>query len=112
MAKGTLDGAIPDIQVSYAGASGADHTETIDYDTIFGNPDKTNCPIILCSLLGAGCGQAITTAYPNFANEVYIDADGKTLKVETKHATGYTYNVCLMCSNGEHIVTNDNLKVT
>ena len=79
MASGTLDGAIPDIQVAYAGASVADHTETIDYDTIFGNPDKTNCPIILCSLLGAGCGQAITTAYPNFANEVYIDADGKTL---------------------------------
>ena len=83
MTAGTLDGKIPAIQVAYAGASGADHTENIDYDTIFGNPDKTNCPIRACSLYAAGCaGKAISTVYSNFANEIYIDSiDGKTLKV-------------------------------
>mgnify|MGYP007055471815 FL=1 len=114
MTSGTLDGTIPNIQVAYAGASGADYTATLDYDTIFGNPDKTNCPILSCSLYAAGCaGKAVTTAYPNFANEVYIDpTDGKTLKVETKHDQGYEYNVCLQCFNGVHTVTNNNLKVT
>ena len=107
----TLDGVIPDITVAYN--EGADHTAAIDYDTVFGNPDTADCPFLACFLLLADCNEEvdITTSYPSFADEVYIDFDGLTLMVETDHAAGYSYTLCLWCSNGEYLATNANLNI-
>ena len=82
-------------------------TLSLDLDTLFVNSDKTNCPILACSIKQEGCGLQYT------GNKVLAVKESGTYEIRARQniEEGYQETVCISCTNGVQEVSRDRLTV-
>ena len=78
---------------------------TVSWDNFFSNTDVTWCPITECYMSTQGnCGG---NDNPTDLVNVWRDINLRDIFGKTSISSGYDYNFCVTCTNGQQIVSTD-----